>query len=264
MLAVKSKAGCLFLKDTSGEEQESATPDLQAACVFLKDENGVIRLKKREQAGCLFLKSVEEKPKTAGCLFLKSAEEKPQPAGCLFLKGAEERSEQNKAGCLFLKSTEEKPKPAGCLFLKGEEMPEQGKAGCLFLRDESAQQARPEDVAIYFDRFAAWDLSRVKRQAVRKGLFRADEIDAVELEYKRFMALGCVYGSNAVPLSQRIDDFWHTHILFTEDYAAMCLAVAGQFLHHRPTLEEDESETGGATGFALYEASFGAPSKAWW
>ncbi|MBI3677706.1 MAG: hypothetical protein HY243_13945 [Proteobacteria bacterium] len=251
MVVVKSKAGCLFLKDTSETDQTIAKPDIKAACIFLKDANGDVRLKTREEA-------------KAGCLFLKAPEDKPRPtnAGCLFLKGGEEKSEQ--AGCLFLKA-EKQPEAgkAGCLFLKGEAKPEGSKAGCLFLKGESESaetlQPRLADVAFYFGRMVAWDMSKIKAHAVRKGLFRADEIDAVELEYKRFMALGCVYGSNAAPLSQRIDDFWHAHILFTEDYAAMCQAVAGEFLHHRPTLDEgDEVQVG---RFDLYEASFGTPDK---
>jgi hypothetical protein len=36
-----------------------------------------------------------------------------------------------------------------------------------------------------------------------------------------------------------MDDFWHAHILFTQDYAAMCQAVAGQFLHHRPSILDE-------------------------
>ena len=254
MVAVKSKAACVFLKDTSETDEVITKPRVKAACVFLKDENGDVRLRKREEA-------------QAACLFLKAPEEKPieTKAACVFLKGAEEKSEQ--AACVFLRA-EEKPQAgkAACVFLKAEEKPEGSKAACLFLRggSESAETLRPRlaGVAFYFGRLAAWDLSQIKSHAVRKGLFRADEIDGVELEYKRFMALGCVYGSNAAPLSQRVDDFWHAHILFTEDYAAMCQAVAGQFLHHRPTLDEgDESKS---SNFDLYEASFGAPSKAWW
>ena len=45
--------------------------------------------------------------------------------------------------------------------------------------------------------------------------------------------------SGAVPVDRRVDEFWHAHILFTQDYAAMCKAVAGQFLHHRPSILDE-------------------------
>lgn len=249
MVALQKSAACVFLKDQSGEVLEKPKVEAacvflkgveekpeenleQAACVFLKGEDGEVRLKAREEVACVFLKSPEQKPEQAACVFLKG-EEKPQ----------------TKTACVFLKGDDKPDVKAACVFLKGGD-------------DKAAVRPQLAEVAFFYRRLVAWDLSVMKAHAVRKGLFSADDIDAVELEYKRFMALGCAYGSNAAPLSQRVDDFWHAHILFTENYAAMCQDVAGQFLHHRPTMDEGEPSAPGR--FKLYEASFGTPTKAWW
>jgi hypothetical protein len=142
----------------------------------------------------------------AGCVLAKDE------AGCVLEKEAADK------GCVLVKD-------AGCVLAKDA-------AGCVLVKED-------EDVAMYLDRLNAWDLSLVKQQVVRKGIFRADEVDAIERDYKQFMALSCVADSGAIPVDPRMDEFWHAHILFTQDYAAMCKAVAGQFLHHRPSILDE-------------------------
>ena len=46
--------------------------------------------------------------------------------------------------------------------------------------------------------------------------------------------------------SELVDYGWHAFILHTVDYAAFCERVAGRFVHHVPT-DEDEQTPGGAT-----------------
>lgn len=82
------------------------------------------------------------------------------------------------------------------------------------------------------DRMMAWDLSLLREYLVSKGIFAAADVAAVEQEYKRFMVLNFI--DDAVPVSTRVDDYWHGHLLFSEDYAAMCEHVGGRFIHHRP------------------------------
>jgi hypothetical protein len=114
-------------------------------------------------------------------------------------------------------------------------------------------------------RALAWDLRVIKMDMVRKGTFALDEVDVAEREYKRYIALSFAYLGIATPISKRVDDFWHAHILFTEDYADMCEHIGGHFLHHRPGIL-DEGLPGGAYDrrMALYRASFGTPDPKWW
>ncbi|MFJ8815198.1 glycine-rich domain-containing protein [Amycolatopsis thermoflava] len=46
--------------------------------------------------------------------------------------------------------------------------------------------------------------------------------------------------------SELVDLGWHTFILHTRDYAAFCERVAGRFLHHVPTGENDPRAGGPA------------------
>lgn len=41
----------------------------------------------------------------------------------------------------------------------------------------------------------------------------------------------------ALSPSKLVDEGWHQFILFTRNYADYCLALAGRFIHHRPTTE---------------------------
>lgn len=51
-------------------------------------------------------------------------------------------------------------------------------------------------------------------------------------------------GQSLAP-SELVDIGWHTFILHTVDYAELCERVAGRFVHHVPT-DEDEEMPGGA------------------
>ncbi len=113
-----------------------------------------------------------------------------------------------------------------------------------------------------YARVSAWDLSIIKMYAVNKGLYSADEIDAIEEEYKRFIALAFSHRS-PISISQKIDQLWHTHILFTQDYIAMCESVGGRYLHHRPSILDGGSAHGSATS-ELYQAHFGAQDTRYW
>ena len=42
----------------------------------------------------------------------------------------------------------------------------------------------------------------------------------------------------------RIDDGWHTFIIFTQDYADFCQQFFGNFRHHRPRNPDDPSDGG--------------------
>lgn len=49
-----------------------------------------------------------------------------------------------------------------------------------------------------------------------------------------------VDGSDAATEIAKIDEMWHTFILFTRDYADFCERHFGLFVHHAPTPTEDE------------------------
>lgn len=64
-------------------------------------------------------------------------------------------------------------------------------------------------------------------------------------DVKRFLWLGSVANGRIAP-PPKIDDGWHTFIIFTEDYADFCEQYFGRFRHHRPA-RPDDSPDGGIT-----------------
>lgn len=113
-----------------------------------------------------------------------------------------------------------------------------------------------------YARLISWDISTIKQYAVQKGLYTAEEINAVENEYKKYLALCAGFPTESHLTPRVIDDLWHTHILFTQDYAAMCESVAGRFLHHSPFVDGQKAPKGSKRKLrARYIAAFGVPPK---
>src|SRR5882672_11748132 len=58
--------------------------------------------------------------------------------------------------------------------------------------------------------------------------------DAMEIAYRRFLALMTKFPEETIAPTKDIDKFWHGHILDTIKYAEDCEQVFGYFLHHFP------------------------------
>ena len=63
--------------------------------------------------------------------------------------------------------------------------------------------------------------------------------------YKEFLALCKATPDETHEPTADVDEVWHTHILFTEDYADFCADYFGYFLHHKPYLSGAEVTTFG-------------------
>ena len=61
-------------------------------------------------------------------------------------------------------------------------------------------------------------------------------------DLKKFLLLCAVSNANQTP-SQKLDDLWHTFILFTIDYQKFCIQYLGKFIHHVPEVHIDETVT---------------------
>lgn len=68
------------------------------------------------------------------------------------------------------------------------------------------------------------------------------EATALFQDTLKFLWLAGKFGG-VVP-SSRIDEGWHTFILFTKDYDTFCHQFFGQFIHHRPRRPEDKPDGG--------------------
>lgn len=92
----------------------------------------------------------------------------------------------------------------------------------------------------------------------------------VVIEYKRFLILCLEKPEFAMVPSTLVDDFWHFHILDTQNYQQDCQDVFGYFLHHFPYFGMRSEEDAGnlirawTASCALYEERFGFIDKEIW
>jgi hypothetical protein len=131
----------------------------------------------------------------------------------------------------------------------------------------------PTDVTAEEDemwrKIAAWDLSRERLYLKnRLGYESRGFLSAMETEYKRFMFLIAVYRDLEIPMAERLDDMWHVAVLHTRNYTAFCQEVFGGYIHHNPTVSDEENTALWpaylANTLALYEKHFGAPAEEFW
>jgi len=117
-----------------------------------------------------------------------------------------------------------------------------------------------------FKAIAALDLEPIKTKLMHaasgEGWSRA-KVDAMEIEYRRFLYLMQAFPEEQTAPTVDVDTFWHYHILDTVKYAADCEQAFGYFMHHFPYLglqgEDDagDEERGADRMRDLYEATFG-------
>lgn len=94
--------------------------------------------------------------------------------------------------------------------------------------------------------------------------FSAEEYQAAFVEFKRYVALVLLSGTELGMNSKPVDEIWHQLILFTREYTEFCDQVLGHYLHHVPetsfTPVDDEDND---AFFDWYQACFGSLSEIW-
>lgn len=106
----------------------------------------------------------------------------------------------------------------------------------------------------------------VREKLIKSGEVTAEEMDEVEREFKRFMALNHLGKGPIRMTSKKIDAFWHQFILFTRQYFDFCMLTFGHFIHHDPWTRETSNnlKTSSAANFEReYTAHFGPIPAVW-
>jgi hypothetical protein len=111
------------------------------------------------------------------------------------------------------------------------------------------------------------DPIKVKLMHVESGEgWSLERVNAVEVEYRRFLYLMKMYPNEETAPQVDVDTFWHYHILDTMKYARDCQQAFGYFLHHYPYIglrgEDDVAvqQRAGERMRELYAEAFGAPA----
>lgn len=120
-----------------------------------------------------------------------------------------------------------------------------------------------------FRKIVTWDLSSVRAYLEQNKEYTSEQTAAMELEYKKFIALSfAVEKGRNIPISDKVDPFWHTHIMFTHDYTMMCHALGGDYIHHVPAITQQQRDAlcddYNQNTLPLYREIFGEPDANWW
>lgn len=85
------------------------------------------------------------------------------------------------------------------------------------------------------------DFSKLIHKLIQhQGWNRAEATKLCEV-YKNFLFLKKKYGDeHQLPPTEEIDEFWHEHILDTQQYRQDCLRIFGYYLDHYPYLGIDD------------------------
>lgn len=90
----------------------------------------------------------------------------------------------------------------------------------------------------------AYDLSIIIERLVLIEGWSLKDAKTICDQYRRFLFLKAKYGKDFdLPPSRDIDEAWHSHILYTNDYIDFCKEVFGFYLHHFPQHGRDEKTT---------------------
>ena len=97
-----------------------------------------------------------------------------------------------------------------------------------------------------------------------------DQLDLMEQEYRRFLALHLAFPDMDVVPCKLVDEIWHRHILDTAAYREDCQAIFGRFLDHFPYfgMRDDQDaqalEDAYADTLERYRDAFGEPPADTW
>ena len=112
-----------------------------------------------------------------------------------------------------------------------------------------------------------WDFTILKQWMVENNVYPADKVDEAEVEYKRFLTLNLLCPNTVLPVSNEVDPFWHSHLVFTEDYTRMSEQVFGSYFHHRPGILSSQRALDGAfqsVTMPMYRKVFGSLNEKYW
>jgi hypothetical protein len=88
------------------------------------------------------------------------------------------------------------------------------------------------------------DLSRVADFLVFREKMDSEYVAEAVEQYRRHMAILATYTPLGydIPISDRVDPVWHTHILHTGDYTELCKKMGVPYIHHQPFIFEAEAQ----------------------
>ena len=85
----------------------------------------------------------------------------------------------------------------------------------------------------------------------------------IKNEALKFLALSVIHPGTGM-FSDLVDEYWHTMILFTPEYHSFCKNVGTEYIHHLPTVDENEESQTFDEFKQIYEKTFNTPLSYVW
>jgi hypothetical protein len=80
----------------------------------------------------------------------------------------------------------------------------------------------------------SFDLTPVRQRLLRDTIMPSGWVDEAILEFRRYLGLRVICPGPIDMFSKPVDNVWHTCLLHSRLYAALCESAFGQFVHHEP------------------------------
>lgn len=107
------------------------------------------------------------------------------------------------------------------------------------------------------------DLTHVINRVVKEKKWSPRMGQVAGKFYRNFLLLCKKHPKAHLSPTLQIDEIWHAHILYTQDYHAFCDKVFGKYLHHQPLMPgaEEAEANNDAIGLLqkLHQEEFGEP-----
>jgi len=105
-------------------------------------------------------------------------------------------------------------------------------------------------------------LAAVIQRVVREKKWSSTDVHELSSQYRKFLFLIKKHGDkHQLPPSKDMDEIWHAHVLFTQQYHRDCQHIFGHYFHHQPATqskaEAEKMQTLFATTQQLFHQEFG-------
>ena len=129
---------------------------------------------------------------------------------------------------------------------------------------EFAPKVSGDHAIMAYNTIAGLDLGHVTRRVAKEAKLDQEVIDVASDEYKKFLYLVALGNRSMAMCSAEVDEIWHTHILFTQDYAGFCRGIYGAYLHHMPATDDHPVSADSVNRFKVaYNSVFGQLHPIW-
>jgi len=110
----------------------------------------------------------------------------------------------------------------------------------------------------------AYDMCFVHEKIQNDKILSIDELPKIEEEFKKFFTLVLQEESALAMIDKRVDELWHSFILFTPQYKEFCDNIMGFFVHHQPRTSFTPVPINSIANFvSCYKKHFGELDPFW-